>query len=56
LKDPHKNQKFIHVAGTNGKSSACYELQQRLMRRGLKVGLFISPHILTFRERIRVDN
>lgn len=55
LGNPHKNLKCIHIAGTNGKSSLCFELAQKLNMRGYKVGLFTSPHILSFRERIRIN-
>lgn len=47
--------KFIHVAGTNGKGSSCNYLASILQESGYKTGLFTSPHILDFRERIRVN-
>ena len=47
--------KFIHIAGTNGKGSAANYLASILQENGLKTGLFTSPHILDFRERIRVN-
>lgn len=50
------NQKFIHVAGTNGKGSVCQMLSQVLCSAGYKVGLFISPYITDFRERIQINN
>lgn len=49
-------QRFIHVAGTNGKGSVCTMLSAVLARAGYKVGLFISPYITDFRERIQVNN
>lgn len=45
-----------HVAGTNGKGSVCYKLSRSLDAAGARVGLFSSPHISSFRERIRVGN
>lgn len=55
LKNPEKNLKFIHVAGTNGKGSTCHLLASILQEHELKVGLFTSPHLLDFRERIKVN-
>lgn len=51
---PHRNYKIIHVAGTNGKGSVSNMLASVLSSSGLKVGLYTSPHILDFRERMRV--
>ncbi len=51
---PHKNYKIIHVAGTNGKGSVSNMLASVLSSQGMKVGLYTSPHILDFRERMRV--
>lgn len=53
--NPHHDLKFIHVAGTNGKGSTCSMLASILTESGSKVGLFTSPHIQDFRERIRVN-
>lgn len=53
---PHHNYKIIHVAGTNGKGSVSNMLASVLAAGGHKVGLYTSPHILDFRERIRVIN
>lgn len=53
--NPHHDLKFIHVAGTNGKGSTCSMLASILTESGNKVGLFTSPHIQDFRERIRVN-
>ena len=47
--------KFIHVAGTNGKGSVCAMLEAICREAGLKTGLFTSPHLVTFRERMRVN-
>ena len=52
--DPAR-MKFIHVAGTNGKGSVCAMLDSICRAAGLKTGLFTSPHLITFRERIRVN-
>ncbi len=49
------HMKYIHVAGTNGKGSVCAMLDSICRAAGLKTGLFTSPHLVTFRERIRVD-
>ena len=54
LGHPHRNYKIIHVAGTNGKGSVSNMLTSVLSAQGYKVGLYTSPHILDFRERIRV--
>ncbi len=51
---PHRNYHIIHVAGTNGKGSVSNMLASVLAASGLKVGLYTSPHILDFRERMRV--
>lgn len=55
LGDPQKNQKIIHVAGTNGKGSVCAYLQAMLKAEGKRVGLFTSPHLVSVNERIRFD-
>lgn len=54
LGHPHRSYRTIHVAGTNGKGSVANMLASALSACGLKVGLFTSPHILDFRERMRV--
>ena len=56
LKNPQEELKCIHVAGTNGKGSVCTILSYILKNSGYKVGLFISPHVIDFKERIQVDN
>lgn len=51
---PHRKYRIVHVAGTNGKGSVSNMLASVLSASGLKVGLYTSPHIIDFRERIRV--
>ena len=53
LGDPHKGMKYIHVAGTNGKGSTCKFIEKGLAGCGYKVGLYISPYIEKFNERIQ---
>lgn len=55
LGNPHKSFKTIHVGGTNGKGSVSHTLASVLQSAGYKVGLFTSPHLKDFRERIRVN-
>lgn len=55
LGNPEKDLKFIHVAGTNGKGSFCRMLSGILTAAGYKVGLFVSPYVLRFNERIQID-
>ncbi|MBI5700676.1 bifunctional folylpolyglutamate synthase/dihydrofolate synthase [Candidatus Saganbacteria bacterium] len=55
LGDPHVKFKSIHVAGTNGKGSVCAMLASILKESGQKVGLFTSPHLYKWNERIKVD-
>ena len=55
LGNPHKAYQTIHVAGTNGKGSVSHLLAAILQQSGYKVGLYTSPHLLDFRERIRVN-
>jgi len=52
---PHRNYKTIHVTGTNGKGSVSHMLAAILQTAGYKTGLFTSPHLKDFRERIRVN-
>ena len=52
---PHKKYKTIHIAGTNGKGSCSHTLASILQDAGYKVGLYTSPHLKDFRERIRVN-
>ncbi|MBO7585349.1 MAG: bifunctional folylpolyglutamate synthase/dihydrofolate synthase, partial [Bacteroidales bacterium] len=51
---PHERYRKIHVAGTNGKGSVCHLLAAALACSGLKVGLYSSPHLVDFRERMKV--
>src|SRR6202049_2066099 len=53
--NPHKRLRFIHVAGTNGKGSTCAMLESIYRAAGLRVGLFTSPHLVSFRERIQIN-
>lgn len=53
--NPHRQLRCIHVGGTNGKGSTAHSLAAVLQAAGYKVGLFTSPHLLDFRERIRVN-
>ncbi|MEJ7611307.1 MAG: folylpolyglutamate synthase/dihydrofolate synthase family protein [Ferruginibacter sp.] len=55
LGNPHRKFKTIHVAGTNGKGSTSHMLAAVLQEAGFKTGLYTSPHINSFRERIRVN-
>lgn len=55
LNNPHKKFKSIHVAGTNGKGSSSHMLASVLQEGGYKVGLYTSPHLKDFRERIRIN-
>ena len=55
LGNPEKNMKFIHVAGTNGKGSTCSMCDSVLRAAGYKVGLYTSPYIVRFNERMCVD-
>jgi len=54
--NPQKNFKSIHVAGTNGKGSTCALIASILKTAGYKVGLYTSPHLVSFNERIRVND
>src|SRR5437773_739135 len=53
--NPHHGLRFIHVAGTNGKGSTCALLESIYRAAGLRVGLFTSPHLVSFGERIQVN-
>jgi dihydrofolate synthase/folylpolyglutamate synthase len=55
LNNPENKFKSIHIAGTNGKGSSSHMLAAILQSRGLKVGLYTSPHLKDFRERIRIN-
>lgn len=52
---PHRNYQTIHVAGTNGKGSCSHTLAAILQSAGYRVGLYTSPHLIDFKERIRVN-
>ena len=52
---PHRSYRTIHVGGTNGKGSVSHTLAAILQKSGHKVGLYTSPHLVDFRERIRVN-
>ena len=52
---PHRNFRTIHVAGTNGKGSCAHTLAATLQHKGFKTGLYTSPYLVDFRERIRVN-
>lgn len=55
LGSPHKKLKFVHVAGTNGKGSTCTALANILTEAGFVTGLYTSPYVIDFRERIQLD-
>ena len=55
LGNPHRKFRTIHVAGTNGKGSTSHTLAAILQESGYKVGLYTSPHLIDFRERMRVN-
>ena len=52
---PHKNFRSIHIAGTNGKGSCAHTIAAILQQCGYRVGLYTSPHLVDFRERIRIN-
>lgn len=55
LGEPQKKLRFIHIAGTNGKGSTTVMCASVLREAGYRTGMFVSPYVLTFRERIQVD-
>ena len=55
LGNPHQQLRAVHVAGTNGKGSTSHLIAAALQAQGYKVGLFTSPHLVDFRERIRIS-
>ena len=55
LEVPEKSQRIVHVAGTNGKGSVCAMIDAIARAQGYRTGLFTSPHLVSYRERIRVD-
>lgn len=56
VSNPQNNLKFIHVAGTNGKGSTCALISSVLSEAGYKTGLYISPSVMDFRERIQINS
>ncbi len=55
LGHPEKKFPTVHVAGTNGKGTVCFKLAEVLKDNGYRVGLFTSPHLFTYRERIQIN-
>ena len=55
LGNPEKDLRVVHVAGTNGKGTVCHMVSAALQLAGFRVGLFTSPHLVDFRERIRIN-
>ena len=55
LQNPERNIKTIHVAGTNGKGSVSHIIAGILQKAGYKTGLYTSPHLVDFRERIKIN-
>ncbi len=55
LGNPHEQGRFVHVAGTNGKGSVAAMIASALSESGMHTGLYTSPHLITFRERIRIN-
>lgn len=55
FKNPEKAFKIVHVAGTNGKGSVSIKISSLLEKSGFKVGMVISPHISSFRERVQIN-
>lgn len=53
--NPQKQLKCIHIAGTNGKGSACAMLQNILTQSGYKTALYTSPHLIKYNERYQID-
>ena len=54
--NPHNKLRLVHIAGTNGKGSTCSMLAKILIDHGFKVGLYTSPHLKKFNERIQVND
>ncbi len=55
LGNPERGQRFVHVAGTNGKGSTCAMIANALRHAGLRTGLYTSPHLVEPTERIQID-
>lgn len=56
LGSPMNGIPIIHITGTNGKGSVAYKIARSLSNSDLRTGLFVSPHIASFKERVQVDN
>ncbi|MBU0472208.1 MAG: bifunctional folylpolyglutamate synthase/dihydrofolate synthase [Nanoarchaeota archaeon] len=56
LDNPHKNLKYIHIAGTNGKGSTAAMIESVIRKNGFSTGLYTSPHLVRFNERIKINN
>lgn len=56
LGSPMTGIPIVHITGTNGKGSVAYKIARSLSNSGLRTGLFVSPHIASFKERVQVDN
>ncbi len=56
LGNPHESQKYVHIAGTNGKGSVAAFIASILKEAGLKVGLYSSPHLVRFTERFKIND
>ena len=55
LNNPHKNYRIVHIGGTNGKGTTAHGISRITNSNNIKTGLYTSPHIKDFRERIRVN-
>lgn len=55
LGNPHRSQRYVHVAGTNGKGSTCAMIESGLRATGLRTGLYTSPHLVRPTERIQIE-
>ena len=53
--NPHRGQRYVHIAGTNGKGSVAAMVESILRTSGLKVGFYSSPHLVRFTERFRIN-
>ena len=56
IDNPQDKIKTIHIAGTNGKGSVCAMLNSILIKAGYNVGLYTSPHLVNYTERIKINN
>lgn len=55
LNDPLRSVPIVHVTGTNGKGSVSLKIARALTANGIRTGLYTSPHISSFKERIQID-